>query len=56
MAQAFYPEGSEGQPVGFGYGNYGCAPTNPHRQKRLQKKGPNPYVILSEAKNLSFFS
>ena len=26
------------------------------RLQRLRKKGPNPYVILSEAKNLSFFS
>jgi hypothetical protein len=32
------------------------AATNTHRLNRLRKKGSKPYVILSEAKNLSFFS
>jgi hypothetical protein len=30
--------------------------TKPHRLKRLRKKDSNPYVILSEARNLSFLS
>jgi hypothetical protein len=32
------------------------ARTNPHRLNRLRKKAPTPFVIPSEARNLSFFS
>jgi len=30
--------------------------TKPHRLKRLRKKDSNPFVILSEVRNLSFLS